>query len=463
MLERLKYTFNKGKTYLRLGFFNILYVFFYRLAIRFRLLQRFMVGSPYDSALHPLFLVRDVAQSETMSSTSVIEEADALINGTFCCFSYDSHFYGTPPDWFLNPFNQKHYGPTDQHWSALGDFDSDAGDIKCIWEISRFDWVLVLVRAFRETGKQEYISTVNNWVSDWYAKNPPYKGPNWKCGQEVGIRMLQVMLAVFIVGQLKEPTKGLIRFVQEHGARIAPTIRYAIAQDNNHGTSEAAALFVAGSWLMSLEPGLVDFEQARRWQKQGRKWLENRMARLVEEDGSFSQYSVNYHRVLLDTICYVEFWRDLLQEPLFSGTFYQKARAATQWLYTFTDEKSGDAPNIGANDGARLFNLTSVDYRDFRPSVQLASRLFMYKPAYPPGVYDEPLDWFGLRFSDADYQTLSMNKESILFQDGGYGYLTQGKTGIFVRYPVFRFRPGQPHHPSGCQDRIQQPCPLSGG
>ena len=34
-----------------------------------------------------------------------------------------------------------------------------------------------------------------------------------------------------------------------HLVRIAATLPYAIAQDNNHGTSEAAALFIGGAWL----------------------------------------------------------------------------------------------------------------------------------------------------------------------------------------------------------------------
>jgi hypothetical protein len=397
-----------------------------------------------DCALEPLFEISVFSGLNETCSTSIIEKADDLVAGTSSCFSHHSHFYGTPPDWFLNPFKQTRSTSEGQHWSALGDFDKNIGDIKCIWEISRFDWVLVLVCACRQTGRQDYLITANSWIADWYKKNPLQRGVNWKCGQEASIRVMQVLLASFVLGQHHKPTEALIQFVTEHAERIAPTIYYAIAQDNNHGTSEAAALFVVGSWLLALEAKSyrVDAKKARRWQKQGRKWLENRMARLVENDGSFSQYSVNYHRVLLDTVCYVEFWRDLLGEQPFTDLFYQKARAATRWLYIFTNRKNGDAPNIGANDGARLFNLSTAAYRDYRSSVQFASRLFFQKPAYPLGIYDEMLDWLGISFAHTDYQSFSMKKTSCLFPDGGYGYLTHGEIEVFVRYPVFKFRPG---------------------
>ena len=279
--ERLRKTFDKGRTYVQLGFANVVTVFFYRLIIRLRRVQRIMDVPRKGSTMESLFRNSVFSESKNIFSTTVIKEADNLIKGTFCCFSHPSYFYGTPPDWFLNPFNQKRYYPKDRHWFVLGDFDCDIGDIKCIWEVSRFDWVLVLVRAYCQSGKQEYLSKVNNWIGDWYEQNPPYKGPNWKCGQEVGIRMMQVLMAASILGQDKKPTTDLIHFIQEHAARIAPTIRYAIAQDNNHGTSEAAALFVAGSWLLTLDSEQVDNKQARCWQKKGRKWLENRMREAI--------------------------------------------------------------------------------------------------------------------------------------------------------------------------------------
>ena len=44
---------------------------------------------------------------------------------------------------------------------------------------------------------------------------------------------------------------------------------YAIGQRNNHGTSEAAALFLGGSLL--AKSGNLN---ATRWEIEGRKWIE---------------------------------------------------------------------------------------------------------------------------------------------------------------------------------------------
>jgi hypothetical protein len=40
----------------------------------------------------------------------------------------------------------------DQHWADLKDFHPEAGDIKNIWEASRFEWVVTLARAYAISG-----------------------------------------------------------------------------------------------------------------------------------------------------------------------------------------------------------------------------------------------------------------------------------------------------------------------
>jgi hypothetical protein len=237
---------------------------------------------------------------------------------------------------------------------------------------------------------------------------------------------------------------NLIRFVSEHCSRIAPTLRYAMAQDNNHGTSEAAALFIGGSWLGSVSPNRSSGKKGRCWQQTGKRWLENRVRRLVESDGSFSQYSLNYHRVLIDTLNMVEFWRRELKGDPFSSQFQDRAEKAVEWLYHLVDPETGDAPNLGSNDGARLFVLSSTAYRDYRPSVQLGAVLFKKSKVYQEGSWDEPLRWLGL--DDGTLPLRKIPRSSRLFGDGGYvlfrpGNSQEESTWGVLRFPRYRFRP----------------------
>ncbi|MCP4399521.1 MAG: heparinase, partial [bacterium] len=356
-------------------------------------------------------------------------------------FSHKEYAIGSPPDWFFNPFSETRLSDSALHWSRIGDFKTGSGDIKGIWELSRFEWTLLLARAFRSSGDPKYLNLLNEWISAWTGANPLNIGPNWKCGQETAIRMMHMLLAAYLLKQHRTPSEGLHRFVTEHCSRIAPTLWYAMAQDNNHGTSEAAALYIGGTWLLSSfpdEPGIR--KKASKWHRTGRRWLENRVRKLIATDGSFSQYSLNYHRVLLDTLNLVEFWRREWQLPKFSDLFYERSRAAVLWLHQTIEPETGDGPNLGANDGARLFVLSETEYRDYRPSVQLASVLFFEKKIYPAGKWDEPLTWLGL--NEKPTPPLRLSRKSGIMPDGGYVLMHFPSSWAVIRFPNFRFRPG---------------------
>ena len=334
------------------------------------------------------------------------------------------------PDWFLHPLTREQHPGGDRPWYELGDFDPSFGDIKWIWELSRLDWVVRFAQNARFDDQGQVVDALNSWLDNWSSANPEYVGPNWKCGQETSIRLLNMALAARILGQEAAPSARVKEFVMNHLRRIAASTHYAVAQDNNHGTSEGAALFVGGSWMAP------HVEEAAGYAAKGRRMLEDRVGKLVMDDGTFSQYSVNYHRMMLDTLSFVELWRAAASEALFSAKFYGRAQAAASWLRDMVDDQSGDAPNIGANDGARLLPLTD-GYRDYRPSVQLSYALFWSLRAYGSGKWNEHLAWLGV----AVPERLAPEAGSREYRDGGFAILRTRHSRAVIRFPRFKFRP----------------------
>ena len=337
--------------------------------------------------------------------------------------------------WSENVLTGRSYANMTDSWFLLSDFDSGAGDIKGVWELSRFGWSLSLAQDYL-LGRTAALYELNAACSDWLEHNQTYKGPNWKCGQEASIRVMHLAFTAKLLSQVSSPEPVLIVLVKAHLERIAPTISYAVAQDNNHGTSEAAALFIGGSWLLHAGD-----TAGKKWQSLGRKWLENRAMHLIDREGSFSQYSVNYHRVMLDTYVMAELWRQELKLESFGDALYGKLRAATNWLYQFTQSVNGYAPNLGHNDGAQLLPLSDSDYRDYRPSVQLASAVFYQATAWQDrGGYDDPLTWLGVTRPNRQLEPV----ESFHFEEGGYiGLRGAEEAFVLFNYPRFRFRPAQ--------------------
>ena len=182
-------------------------------------------------------------------------------------------------------------------------------------------------------------------------KNPPNTGPNWKCGQEASIRVLNLILGQEILNS-NTITNNLKDYLQIHMDRIIPTRFYANAQNNNHGLSEGCALFLAGYFLWKNKKGKKYYIIYQK----GLKLVEDRVQKLILDDGTFSQYSIVYHRMTLDLLSAIELLRKKWNLDPFSKTFYEKINLGIEWYSSMIDPNSGDAPNMGGNDGTYLFN-----------------------------------------------------------------------------------------------------------
>jgi len=414
------------RTALALGLPNILRVVIYRLGLRLRCHPVTRLSAPAIQG--PFFEAARAPLTELPAVTNWQSAGKLFSRWPVRCTQI-------PPNWLCNPLTGVRFPDAQRPWWRIPDFDARAGDIKVIWELSRFDWVLAFAQR-TQRGDHAALEQLNTWLADWCQHNLPYLGPNWKCGQEASLRVLNLACAALVLQQSAgDALASLKTLLITHLQRIAPTVSYAMAQDNNHGTSEAAALFVGGIWLDRLGEA-----RGKRWAKRGRTLLENRVRRLITQDGTFSQYSLNYHRMMLDTLSFTQLWCIRMAEPAFSKVFLQRARAATRWLYELIDPSCGDGPNIGANDGARLLQLADTDYRDYRPTVQLAAALFMHQRAYAAvGAWDVPCRWLGI---DTDLPA-APPRQGLWADDGGFAILRRNEAMAVLRYPRFRFRPNQ--------------------
>lgn len=410
------------RTYAALGLPSLARAGTYRLALRGGLhpVQR-LNGSPPAG---PFYAVGTTPPAATIARRGWQE--------TGSWFGRHAFAVGHVPDWHANPFNGNRI-PATRPWFAIPDFDTAIGDIKTVWEASRFDWLLAMAQR-AALGDGAELSRLNLWLDSWTQANPPYFGANWKCGQEASIRVMHLALAAMLSGQDSRPLPGLADLIRLHLRRIAPTVGYAVAQQNNHGTSEGAALFIGGSWL-----GAQGDAEAAGWARTGHRLLEERARTLIAADGSFSQHSLVYHRVMLDTYALAETWRRRWRLPPFSTRLCSRLAAATLWLQQFVDRTSGDGPNFGANDGAQLMVLADADNRDFRPSLQWAAALFCDARALAePGPWDQTFAWLRLPQS----AVVLPAPTSRTFDQGGMHVLRCGNTAAYLRYPRFRFRPG---------------------
>jgi len=365
-----------------------------------------------------------------------ITEADGLSLGEFILFSHHPKQLGTPPDWHRNPCTGQS-APRGRHWSELGDFDF--GDIKTIWEPSRFGWAFTLARAHARTGEARLAELFWKLFEDWCAQNPPNEGANWKCGQESTFRLIAVTFALAQFGRLPSATVERLKlwsqFVTATGQRIAANLDYALSQSNNHGVSECVGLITAS--LLSPESG-----EARNWREWGLANLEQQLAELIYPDGGFSQHSLIYHRVLLHDVCWLI---SLLRQAGLAvpGWLEHPSRQALEFLTTLVDVPTGLAPLYGSNDGAHILPLDECEFLDLRGVITAGQALLNGVRLYPPGPWDESAFWL-TRQDPAKFSLRAKADPSPRWHapEAGCFQWRNGDARLFMRCPVrFRHRP----------------------
>ena len=366
----------------------------------------------------------------------LLVQADALLDGRFPYFFIAEGKIGFPPDWRLNPFTG---GRTNNsHWSKFSTLSSVYGDIKYVWEPGRFASAFILARAFALSGQEKYAEGFWVLVESWEQQCPPNTGAQWVCGQEMALRVMAWLFALYVLSD--SPTTTPERFARLAGMiavqvdRILGNHVYAHLQHNNHAMSEGAGIFAAGLLL----PFLRD---ADLWVRRGYEILCKEARLLIASDGTFSQKSHNYHRLMLHNYLYalrlgelngVEFPEDVLD----------RIRQAVDYLCQVLDLESGRVPNYGANDGALILPLNGCDYSDFRPVCQAGRFLFEHRRWLDPGPWDEDLFWlFGpdaLVSDRSPFKQCGMKKP----MGGIYTIRTKG-SWAFTHCETFRERPSQ--------------------
>jgi len=400
---------------------------------------------------------------------TAIEEADRILNGEIKYFAHEFHHTGFPPNWHKDYFTghlknvtlrgaSRHEGSLPQqhetlrsqkplpqsdmvvfdstkHWSQISD-DADV-DIKFIWEPNRFSFVYTLVRGYAASQDEKYAEAFWQSILDWAEHNPPNTGANWMDGQEISLRL---MAWTFGYDQFSnspsttpERTAKFTLYVAAQAERIYKNIDYAISTRSNHTISEAFGLWLVGL----LFPELKD---AEKYLSLGRRLLEQEASRQIFPDGSYSMYSLNYHRFILHIYLYAIRLGEINHSP-FSTQLQNSVANSINYLSQLIDPKTGQMPVYGSNDGALVLPLNNCDFTDYRPLSQLGSFITKGERLFDPGAWDEDLFWLWGMESPSPLGRRARDEGETNFPDGGTYLLRGSNSKAIIHCTDFRARP----------------------
>ncbi len=353
-------------------------------------------------------------------------------------FLYFGSKWYTVPDWLTNPQNEFQYDIL-KHWTEIPDFSQQAGDIKYVWEKSRFTFLYDLIRYdhhFERDQSKIIFSNIENWIDH----NPVNCGPNWRCSQEITLRVLNW---TFVLQYYKKHSalddqilSKILNSIYQQMRHVAENIHFSrTSVRNNHALTETLGLYLIGL----LYPF---FDESSEWKKNGKKWFEEEIAYQIYDDGTFLQFSMNYHRVVVQLLTWAIQLAHLNHES-WNEIVYDRAKKSLKFLQTCHDTKTGWLPNYGNNDGALFFPLTESHFRDYRPQLLALATVLGENHKYDTGPWKEESIWLGLNPNLIKGKTTQEDFQISAFPDSGYYILRDHKTLTFLRCGSYQNRPFQ--------------------
>jgi hypothetical protein len=370
------------------------------------------------------------------------EAAVSILEGDICFFNSTKVNLGKGYDWLTNPSTNFTYDKT-KHWSEIKDYSLTHGDIKFVWEKSRFTYIYTLIRD-EYFNNQDHAVFIFDEIESWIDNNPINCGPNYKCSQEISLRTLNWIFALYFYADsnalTSEKWNKIINVIYWQIHHVYKNINFSrIAVRNNHAITETLTLYIVGT----LFPW---FRDAAKWKVEGKKWFEKEVAYQIYEDGTFLQFSMNYHRVVIQLLT-LAFRISETNNESFSDLTYERAYKSLDFLFQCQEPSNGNLPNYGSNDGALFFPLNGCDYNDFRPQLNALHVLLCGTPLYS-GEYNnwnEDSYWLGINSIERRYKFSPLIKlmGCISFDVSGYYLIRELNSFTFLRCGNHKDRPLQ--------------------
>jgi heparinase II/III-like protein len=362
------------------------------------------------------------------------ETVDQIRDGRLLLFNSILTELGKDYDWVTNPDSGYHYD-VKKHWTEIADYSKEAGDIKFVWEKSRFSYLYDIIR-YDYHDQVDCAGMVFEDILSWIDGNPVNCGPNYRCSQEMSLRVMNWTFALYYYRNSPSLTSEVFDKIQYaiywHMDHVYKNINFSrIAVRNNHAITETLALYLAGLLFPSF-PG------AERWKENGKKWFEEEIAYQVYGDGTFLQFSMNYHRVVVQLLTRAIALSEKNGER-FSDVVYDRAKKSVVFLRTCMVEENGWLPNYGGNDGALFFKLSSAHYRDYRPQLHALASVLGLDLGFD-GAYEDT-SWYGISKKVIEKCRPAPGVHS--FVTGGYYIIREPETLTFIKCGGYKDRPAQ--------------------
>lgn len=294
----------------------------------------------------------------------IFTAAEKLVEGKFDFFGYGQAFVDNNKIAWNRDYIHQVEWPFSS--SIRIKVENGPGDIKNVWELSRFYHFYILSLAYLYYKNDSYLQIIDSHINSWIDNNPAGCGPNWISSLEVGIRSIAWIWTLELIGEyLNDQTYiKIIKSLYQHGLFLYNNLTlYAVP--NNHLIGELAGLSLIAIYF-------PEFRKSKQWRETGLKHLEKEFVKQVYDDGFSNEQSVNYHRFVLDfyILLFLITKYNSIDFNIDREKFKKMFNALAQLIDT-----DGTPALFGDHDEGRGYCLIA-DHLDYRETVSLGKALF---------------------------------------------------------------------------------------
>ena len=373
---------------------------------------------------------RDTLKFTTKPDSNLEKQYQKIRNGEVCFFHSEWKLLGLNYDWLTNPDSGYIY-PLD-HWSKIPSYNNEIGDIKYVWEKSRFCYLQDIIRYDYHFKKDSSLFVIDE-ILDWIEKNPLNLGPNYVCSQEISLRIINWTIALKFYSNSEQLSDSkftkIIESIYGQAKHVEQNInfsRYLVR--NNHAITECFLLYFVGQ----VYPF---FKESEHWKEKGKLLLDKELLYQIYEDGSYIQHSHNYHRVMIQIATFYIQIANAAGDQINPNIKSRLDKTSTFLLNH--RQQSGELPNYGANDGALFFKFSNTKYSNFSP--QIAAFRSALGLAVNFEDIGEDIYWYGLEavIDNIIFDPIYKAEKT------GYYIVRKGDVTVYIRCGNHPHRPSQ--------------------
>jgi len=256
-------------------------------------------------------------------------------------------------------------------------YPEDESDVKVPWELSRFQHLPTLGKAYWLTGEERYVREFADQIRHYIAQNPYGHGLNWLVAMEAAIRGVNWLYAAnfFLDSASLTPEfwRAFVHSLFLHGRFIRRNLEWNPYARGNHYLANLVGLLYLGAFFADVRTG-------QRWLNFAQAALGREIDHQVRPDGVDHEASLGYHRLVTEMFLVGALVAARAHEltkltspaaaaqamvSIFGESFCRKLEQMFEFILHYT-RPDGLAPNVGDADDGRLFQL--VGYGTANPA-----------------------------------------------------------------------------------------------